>query len=187
LSKRNPDFAALEIVHGALAPLDPETRGRVLSSVAQLLDVEGFSGAPRLPAAVASPSVQTQFADRPGMASRPLALIELLKEKNPGTIPETIATFAYYRERHEGKSTFSREDIRQYFSKAKLPPPGNYDRDFVNAVKRGWIHEDGSESYVTSRGVEAVESGYSKSETDGRGRGPRKSRKKSKTKKRPRA
>ena len=28
-------------------------------------------------------------------------------------------------------------------------------------MKNGWIHEDGGESYLTSRGVEAVESGFS--------------------------
>jgi hypothetical protein len=31
-------------------------------------------------------------------------------------------------------------------------PPANFDRDFVEAVKRGWIHEDGDNSYITSKG-----------------------------------
>jgi hypothetical protein len=43
---------------------------------------------------------------------------------------------------------------------AKEKPPRNYDRDFVEAVKKGWIHEDGAESYITSKGIEAVESGF---------------------------
>ena len=80
---------------------------------------------------------------------RPLSLVELLHDKRPDTIPEKIATFAYFRERHEGKPAFSREDLRQYFSKAKLPPPGNYDRDFVQTVKLGWIHEDGPDARAT--------------------------------------
>lgn len=60
----------------------------------------------------------------------------------------------------EGIQRFSREDLRGYFAKAKQPPPTNYDRDFVEAGKRGWIHEDGGESYVTSKGIESVESGF---------------------------
>ena len=45
------------------------------------------------------------------------------------------------------------------FGKAKEPPPANYDRDFAAAVGEGWIHEDGAESYLTSKGLEAVEAG----------------------------
>jgi hypothetical protein len=43
---------------------------------------------------------------------------------------------------------------------AKEPPPKNYPRDFNETVRRGWIHEDGTESYITSKGIEAVEAGF---------------------------
>lgn len=91
---------------------------------------------------------------------RPLSIVELMKDKNPATNTQKIALFAYYRERVEGLPRFSREDLKGYFAVAKEPPPGNYDRDFTAAVKQGWIHEDGSESYVTSRGLETVEAGF---------------------------
>jgi hypothetical protein len=44
-------------------------------------------------------------------------------------------------------------------------PPRNYDRDFVEVVRRGWIHEDDGNSYITSKGIEAVESGFSARES----------------------
>jgi hypothetical protein len=53
-----------------------------------------------------------------------------------------------------------RLNLRTYFSTAKEKPAGNYDRDFASAVKAGWIHEDGADSYLTSRGLEAVESNF---------------------------
>jgi hypothetical protein len=86
--------------------------------------------------------------------------VELVNEKRPGTNPQRLALFAYYREKSEGSSRFSRDALRPYFAKARIPPPSNFDRDFGESVKRGWIHEDGDESYLTSRGLEAVEAGF---------------------------
>jgi hypothetical protein len=91
--------------------------------------------------------------------------VELIQEKRPATNSQRIALFAYFREKVEGEARFSRADLRAYFSKAKEPPPGNYDRDFSGAVRNGWIHEDGSDSYLTSKGLEVVEAGF-----DGKGR-----------------
>jgi hypothetical protein len=89
-----------------------------------------------------------------------MSLNELINEKKPGTSAQFIALFAYYRERYEGLPRFSRNDIESYFSRAKEKPPKNYDRDFVESVKKGWIHEDADDSYLTSKGTEVVESGF---------------------------
>ncbi len=83
-----------------------------------------------------------------------------MQQKRPATNSQRIALFAYYRERYDGLARFARNDLLSYFSKAKEKPPANYDRDFVEAVKRGWLHEDGADSYITSRGIEAVEAGF---------------------------
>ena len=83
-----------------------------------------------------------------------------MNEKRPGTNAQRIAAFAYYRERTESNPRFSRADLELYFQKAKLAPAGNYGRDFAEAVRAGWIHEDGAESYLTTKGIEAVESGF---------------------------
>ena len=86
--------------------------------------------------------------------------VELIQEKKPKTNAERITLFAYYREMYEKLPRFSRSDLETYFGKAKEKPSGNYGRDFVEAIKKGWLHEDGSDSYITSKGVEAVESGF---------------------------
>ena len=93
-------------------------------------------------------------------ASRPLSPIELIQEKQPTTNAQKIALFAYYREKVEGLSRFSRDDLAGYFAKARQPPPGNFHRDFQVAVNLGWIYEDGDDSYLTTKGLEAVEAGF---------------------------
>jgi hypothetical protein len=152
---------AVQAVFAALEPLDDATRDRVLASVTALLGM-----APATPTAT-GPAVahvheepRSPSSVRPINVDRPKSLVELIQDKRPGTNVEKIALFAYYRERVEGLPRFARGDLKQYFAVAKEKPAANYDRDFANAVKAGWIHEDGSDSYLTSRGLEAVESGF---------------------------
>lgn len=157
--KRDPEIDALQSVHAALKPLSADERGRVLASVYALL---GMS----TPPAIAAPPLAARSAPpsptepTPRTQARPLGITELVRDKSPGTNAQRIALFAYYRDRHEGIPRFTRDDLKAYFAKAKEQPPRNYDRDFVEAVKKGWIHEDGAESYVTSKGIETVESGF---------------------------
>ena len=156
-TKKDPEIYALESVHSALKPLDPEARRRVLASVFQLLDIQGVT-----PTAVASQIQPTKVVDQ-GLrhpSSRPVSLNELINEKKPGTSAQLITLFAYYRERYESLSRFNRNDLESYFARAKEKPPKNYARDFVESVKKGWIHESGDDSYLTSKGLEVVESGF---------------------------
>ena len=141
-TKKDPEITALEAVHAALKPLGPEKRRKVLASVSALLGMARTSSL-----TVTRP---TPLPTR-GPSFRPVSLVELMKEKSPSTSPERITLFAYYRDKHEGLSRFARSDLKDYFSKAKEPLPANYDRDFIAAVRRGWIHEEGDESYITSR------------------------------------
>jgi hypothetical protein len=152
---RDPNIAAIESVYAALKDLDEASRRKVLASVYALLDMSE-----------ASPTKAATVEQRPAVAtstpsgSRPTSLNELINEKKPGTNAQRIVLFAYYRERSEGLSRFARGDLADYFSKARLPPAGNFDRDFVEAVRKGWIHEDDADSYLTTKGIEAVESGF---------------------------
>jgi hypothetical protein len=84
----------------------------------------------------------------------------LVQDKQPKNNAQKLALFAYHRERNEGHTRFSRRELEPYFAAAKETPPQNFDRDFNKAVEEGWIHEDGADSYLTSRGLEAVESGF---------------------------
>lgn len=162
--KQDPEIEALQSVHAALKPLSADERTRVLMSVYALLGINGPS-AGSIPSAVLR-SVMPPGPDMQPLATggrsqaRPLSIIELIQEKSPGTNAQRIALFAYYRDKHEGISRFARDELKTYFAKAKEQPPTNYDRDFVEAVKKGWIHEDGADSYVTSKGIEIVESGF---------------------------
>ena len=165
---RDPHIVALEAVHAALKDLDAPGRKKVLSSVFALLDVEA------LPQQQLRQSGQSSVFDErvsPSTASRPLSLVELIQQKQPGTSAQRIALFAYYREKVEGFPRFSRDE-KPYFPKAKEPPAANYDRDFVEAVRKGWIHEDGLDSYLTSKGIEAIESGFEGERKYAKGRKP---------------
>lgn len=158
--KQDPVISAVEAVHRALQPLDAETRRKVLDSIYALLDIAGLkpSGTQVQTGQPSGISRMQEVSGKPG--TRPVSPIEVMQEKNPKTSTQRIALFAYYREKYEGIARFGRDDLEAYFARAKLAPPANYDRDFVNAVREGWIHEDGAESYLTSRGIEVVESGF---------------------------
>lgn len=156
--KPEPEVAAVQQVFEALKGMDAEGQQRVLTAALALLGLS-FVGAPAS-APVRAPLAGPTGVSAMGAPGRRKGLTELVNEKSPSTSSQRIVLFAYYRDKHEGLPTFSRADLRPYFAKAKLSPPSNYDRDFSNAVERGWIHEDGSESYITSNGEKLVESGF---------------------------
>jgi hypothetical protein len=155
-AKTNSPVDAVQAIYAALEPLDEETRRRVISSAMSLLGMS--QPHPDVPTTTRRSGHQTQA--EPGATSRAKSPVELIQEKNPATNAQRIALFAYHREKVEGEARFSRADLRSYFRKAKEPLPANYDRDFAAAVREGWIHEDGAESYLTSKGLEAVEAGF---------------------------
>ncbi len=160
--KKDPKIAAIETVHAALEPLDPDSRRKVLASVYALLEIPG----PQLPElAKASEGAKTgspPSGEVPGggQGGRPMGLVELVKEKQATTNAQRIAAFAYYREKYRNQPKFSPDDLKQYFETIHESPPKWYTRDFGEAVKKGWIHEEGENSYITSRGIEAVEGGF---------------------------
>ena len=146
---------AVQAVFDALEPFDEAARNRILQSAASLLGM----GLPSMasthqPSNLATPQSITRSSERP------LSPVELIQQKSPATNSQRIAVFAYYREKVEGLQRFAKSDLVAYFAKAKQPPPQNYDRDFRQAVTLGWIYEDGADSYLTSKGLEAVEAGF---------------------------
>ena len=148
----NSPVDAVQVIFNALEPLDVDARQRVVSSVLSLLGMPPSLAASTAPS---QPNANTQRGSE--SSARTKSPVELIQEKQPATNAQRIALFAYYREKFEGLGRFSRGDLKLYFGKAKEPPPANYDRDFSVAVRSGWIHEDGGESYLTSKGLETVE------------------------------
>jgi hypothetical protein len=152
---------AVQQVYSALEPFDDQARKRIIDSVVSLLGMR-LSGSASDVQRKLAPSLVHTTVEQTGesAAARPLSPRELIQEKQPTTNAQKIALFAYYREKVEGLARFSRNDLEDYFAKAKEPPPGNYHRDFQAAVSLGWIYEDGADSYLTTKGLEAVEAGF---------------------------
>ena len=165
-TSKDPLIAAVETVHAALKDLDSTDVRRVLASVGALLQVPLATQTDRPTITKERVSESNDAMARP--SARPLSIVELLQEKEPSTGAERIALFAYYREKYEGLNRFSRGDLQPCFAKAHLKPPANYNRDFVAAVKKGWLHEDNGESYITTKGIEAVEAGFPADRAPGR-------------------
>jgi hypothetical protein len=152
---------AVQAIFSALEKLSPETRERVIASALSLLGMSAPVPQQRVGIAASSAaSAVSSPAPGPSDIRRPMSIVELMQDKQPATNPQKIALFAYYRERYENQGRFSRADLKTYFAKAKEPPPKNYDRDFNVASRQGWVHEDGQESYLTSKGLEQVEAGF---------------------------
>ena len=155
--------AAVQAIHDALKSFEGAERSRILSSALALLGMAGQGGGGQ-DSAVERGGTQTssgQGNQRQTPAGlRPVSLREVMDKAAPASFSQNIAVFAYHREKHEDLPRFSRADLRGYFSKAKLTPPSTYDREFTKAVKLGWIHEEGDDSYLTTKGLEAVEAGF---------------------------
>ena len=147
--------AAVQSVFSALEPFSVADQQRILDSAAALFNLT-------LPAGTGTHGNQSSDLPpkKPNSGERPLSPVELIQQKNPATNAQRLAIFAYYRENVEGHARFARDDLKQYFSKARVSPPQNFDRDFKSAVQAGWIYEDGVESYLTTKGIEAVETGF---------------------------
>jgi hypothetical protein len=146
---------ALRSVYEALQPLDSVARARVVASLQVLL-----GEAPEKPNRGGPGPGTGEPLQAVGPEPRPPSLIELMHDKNATTGPQRITLFAYYRDKYQAAPRFARADLEPYFAQAKEKPPANYDRDFVEAVRRGWLHEDSTDSYITSTGIEAVESRF---------------------------
>ncbi len=160
--KRLPEIDAVEVIYAALLPLNAELRKKVLKSVYALLDTSEPEQASQEALRQESDAVVVAGTQKPPVhhAGWPVSIVELMRDKQPGTNAQRIALFAYYREKHEGVPRFGREDLEPISPRRRSRSPTNYDRDFVEAVKKGWIHEDSHESYITSRGIETVEAGF---------------------------
>lgn len=159
MPQKDPKFEALEAVYAALKALNQQERQEIVTSAFALLG--GIPPAAQTSTSTVMPPLAGTFIPPPGATpSRPKGLMELIQERHPGTNPQRVVVFAYWRERHEGLPRFGRDDLKAYFGKAHLTPPKNYDRDFNKAIENGWLHEDGTESYITTKGIEVVEAGF---------------------------
>ena len=158
-SDTDPVTSAAAAVMKALQPLESDERQRVLDASAALF---GLS-APRRTRDTPEPEDpdEPETPANSGTSKKRQSVVEFLDTKVPATNSQRLACFAYYREHVEGKGqNFAKADLKPYFHSAKLAAPGNFDRDFREAVSASWIHEDGEKSYLTQAGERAVKAGF---------------------------
>jgi hypothetical protein len=159
-AKKKSELGAVTQIVEALTDHDDAAQDRILASALALLGRKLPVGDDQSKEERREPAKEERREPRDDRGSKPKGLTELHREKNPGTNPQRIVLFAYYRDKYENESRFSREDLESYFGKAHLGKPANYDRDFKTAVEKGWIHESGDQSYITTSGIEIVERGF---------------------------
>ncbi len=86
---------------------------------------------------------------------------EALEKTSAKTNPEKIVTFAGMIH-DEGKDTFTIEDIKPLFRRAREATPKNISRDLDGAIRSGWVTDadEKGEYYLTSKGLQAIEAGF---------------------------
>jgi hypothetical protein len=157
MAQKDPKIEAVETVYTAMKSLNQQERQEIIASVFALL---GSVPPPAQGGSTATSTTGGQSPPGTTTAPRQKGLTEIMQERSAGTNAQRIVLFAYYREKHENAPRFARDDLKGYFGKAHLPAPKNFDRDFNTAVQRGWLCEDKAESYITTKGIEAVEAGF---------------------------
>lgn len=99
------------------------------------------------------------------MAAPAVSLRKYLDEVAAPNKHDQIAAIGHYILTHEGKASFSRDDIKTHYAVAREPMPANFPRDFNNAIKGGLIQEVHGERgrfYVTVKGENAIEYKFKK-------------------------
>jgi hypothetical protein len=79
--------------------------------------------------------------------------------------PQQMTVIGHYLTETTGKDSFSLDDLRAGFDKAKEPVPKNPTRDLAAAIKKGWIASQANDDkslYVTSSGLQAIQTGFPK-------------------------
>ncbi len=102
----------------------------------------------------APPTPGPAAEDTPAADSWRQGLRAYYDDKRPATNPERIAVLGRFVEVAEGRTSFSKEELRHRFLSAEVPLPRNFSRDFATAVRRGYLValSDGY-SYLVGSGV----------------------------------
>src|SRR5689334_13872021 len=100
-------LSATQTIFRVLEPLAADVQQRVLASALSLLGIAAPTNASSSNSTPSSPIVKA--------GERQMSLGELYKQSEPATNAQKLAVFAYYKEKFEGKSTFSPTELRPYF------------------------------------------------------------------------
>ena len=98
----------------------------------------------------------------PGARLGQTSIRNFLDEAGPKRNADKITAIAAYL-KDLGQGTFTRDQVKKHFRMAREPIPGNYGRDFADALATGWIAEDHTypgSYYITSSGEAALRDGF---------------------------
>lgn len=143
------------VISGKLAYEDDITLNQAVQIVAFIDSSSGINLA--VPAS-ATRLASAQIVSPTGSVTTPR---EALDGSGARTNPEKIAAFAALI-LDEGKDTFTLEDVKPLFRRARESTPKNLSRDFDVVVKSGWADEADikGEYYLTKKALAALESGF---------------------------
>jgi hypothetical protein len=87
---------------------------------------------------------------------------EALEASGAKTNPEKIVAFALYVAQEGEKETFTLEDVKPLFRRAREATPRNISRDLDTAIRSGWIAESEikGEFYVTDKASRVIENSF---------------------------
>jgi len=87
---------------------------------------------------------------------------EALETSGAKTNPEKIVALGLHVLQQDAKETFTLDDIRPLFRRAREPTPRNISRDLDGALKSGWIGESETkgEFYVMDKAMRVLQSGF---------------------------
>jgi len=87
---------------------------------------------------------------------------DALEASQAKTNPEKIVALALYVVQDGSKETFTIDDIKPLFRRARETPPANMTRDLDIAVRAGWVSESETkgEFFVTAKASGVLETGF---------------------------
>ncbi len=135
------ELKALSTVIGALAPLEPDARSRVIDYVLQRLGLP--SGVARSGATSATSGLDPSASETQTLTAPVSDIRSLREQKKPKSANEMAALVAYYltyaAPEAERKEEISAKDIKKYFHQANFRLPGDATMTLVNAKNAGYL------------------------------------------------
>jgi len=84
---------------------------------------------------------------------------DFIKEKKPQGALQTTVVLAYYMNKFEGKETFTKDDLKKYWTVSGQKPPKNIWQSAIDGKNRyGWYEEVSKGEYkISPHGIYFVE------------------------------
>jgi hypothetical protein len=147
----------LGVLITALGPLSPESRKRLLHTVATFYDVEALERSDASVAVERARSPHVAPAKNVFSADRTESAKDFVHEKDPKSETERLVCLAYYLTHYRGQNHFKTIDLTQLNTEAAQVKFSNASATVHNASKQGLIGPaPGGNKQITARGERFV-------------------------------